>query len=452
MRMFRRLSIRQRITIGSTLIAAVILSVAGFGFRAQVESILAGTTVTLLKHDIAPAVEEIESDPTGQINEPGDGQYMVIMDPGGNIVHNTLPKNLSGNLGRLLTVDDEVETVNGSVETFSALSQIVHGAGGDWKVIAVRDNDPARIALERIGLALLVGGGVLLLGIGATAWLLTGASLRPITRMRKQAEALVAAGSSEALVVGDAVDEVSALGKTFNQLIRQLGTSLDRERRLVSDASHEIRTPLAVLLTQLELAHAHVGDPKALEADLEAAHRSAQRLAELANNLLELYDLEAAHPSTSSTSAELSTELRGVVDRVRLLVASRPITVDFELDPEPPAARYPMSGIAFGRVVENLATNAIHAIDTAGVVTITLSTQPDALILTVRDTGPGMPENFIPAAFDRFSRPDEARQRRSGGTGLGLSIVHAIVSSAGGSVTLENDNGLVATVRLPRSP
>ena len=106
----------------------------------------------------------------------------------------------------------------------------------------------------------------------------------------------------------------------------------------------------------------------------------------------------------------------------------------------------------FGRVVENLATNAIHAINTAGVVTITLSTQPDALILTVRDTGPGMPESFIPAAFDRFSRPDEARQRRSGGTGLGLSIVHAIVSSAGGSVTLENDNGLVATVRLPQSP
>lgn len=452
MKILGRLSIRQRITIGSTLIAALILIGAGFAFRAQVESILAGTTLTLLKHDIAPAVEEIQSDPTGTINEPGRGQYMVIVDPAGTVVQNTLPKNLSGSLDELLAVGDEVELVNGTVETFSALGQTVHGTDGDWKVVAVRDQDPSRIALDRISRALIAGGGLLLLGIGATAWLLTGASLRPITRMRKQAEALIANRSPEALVVGDAVDEVSALGTTFNQLIGQLRKSLDRERRLVSDASHELRSPLAVLLTQLELAHTHSGDSGALESDLETAHRSAQRLAELANNLLELYDFEADHPITASGWAELSAELASTVDRVRLLVASRPISIDFDVDGGISELRYPLSSIAFARLTENLVTNAINAIDGAGSVMIRCQQQEDELLLTVRDTGPGMPESFIPAAFDRFSRPDEARQRRAGGTGLGLAIVHAIVSSAGGTVVLENDNGLVATVRLPQLP
>lgn len=451
MTFFGSLSIRLRITIGSTLIAALIVAAAGFAFRAAVESILASTTLTLLKHDVAPAVEEIQNDPSGPINAPGRGQYIVILDPKGTEVQNTLPRNLAGRLPTLLKVGDEVEIVQGHVESFSVLNKTVHASNGDWTVIAVRDQDPAIIALDRIGTALVVGGALAVAGMGATAWLLTGASLRPITRLRKQAEARVASGSAEPLAIGGAVDEVSALATTLNELIAELRRSVERERRLVSDASHELRTPLSVLLTQLELAHLHSGDAEALEAELNAAQASARELAALANSLLELYELESPRKATSSTFAELGAELAKVIDRVRSMVASRPITVDFEVGNDVDAALALAIGVfPFARVVENLVVNAVNAIDGAGSVVVALTVGDAGLELSVRDNGPGMPESFIPRAFDRFTRPDEARQRASGGSGLGLSIVWAIVSASGGTITLENDGGLVATVRIPR--
>jgi two-component system OmpR family sensor kinase len=84
-------------------------------------------------------------------------------------------------------------------------------------------------------------------------------------------------------------------------------------------------------------------------------------------------------------------------------------------------------------------------------VFVTLTQDGTNLSLTVRDDGPGMPESFIPHAFDRFSRPDDSRTSSTGGSGLGLALVAAIANDAGGVVDLANGKpGLVATVTLPQ--
>ena len=82
-------------------------------------------------------------------------------------------------------------------------------------------------------------------------------------------------------------------------------------------------------------------------------------------------------------------------------------------------------------------------------VRIALRHSDSELLLTVVDSGPGMPESFLPVAFDRFSRPDAARAAHDGGSGLGLAIVRAIVQAARGSVTLSNADGFTVTVSLP---
>jgi two-component system OmpR family sensor kinase len=104
-----------------------------------------------------------------------------------------------------------------------------------------------------------------------------------------------------------------------------------------------------------------------------------------------------------------------------------------------------------GQLLDNLISNAANAMAGHGSVTVTLVRSGDGALLTVVDTGPGLPENFIPFAFDRFSRPDHSRSSSSGGSGLGLAIVHAIVERAGGRVLLRNTGGGVAVeIRLPR--
>jgi two-component system OmpR family sensor kinase len=114
--------------------------------------------------------------------------------------------------------------------------------------------------------------------------------------------------------------------------------------------------------------------------------------------------------------------------------------------------RYRLPRGNFERLIGNLAGNAITAVPEEGWVRIALRHSPVGLVLSVVDSGPGMPEEFIPVAFDRFSRPDESRAANGGGAGLGLSIVHAIVTAAEGTITLTNANGLGVTVEIPAIP
>lgn len=460
MKLFQRLSIRLRITLGSLLIAVLLLGIAVVVFRGSVESILNGTTETLLSHDAANTVGELKSNSTGTVDAPGRGQLVAAINPNGTVVQTTLPQSLNDQLKELLTYDYRETTVTGGDDTYHVLVQSVISPTGVWHVVSARNAESAAILLDRLTQALVAGALVLIFGFTVASWVLTGASLRPVSRMREQAEAIVALNSTEPLPTGVARDELSALGATLNEFISNVRKSVDRERQLVSDASHELRSPLAVLTTQLELAHLNSGDAAALEREISAAQRSVARLSSVATSLLELSQLESRTRDGESSWTELAAELTTSVDDARLLASTAKVTVDFSVSKaSSPAQRYAISTSNFARLVANLANNAIAVVAEGGTVRLTLKQTPLGLNLVVADDGPGMSPDFIPVAFDRFSRPDDARARLNGGAGLGLAIVHAIVSGAHGTVTIANrrasrqatgKHGLIVTVVLPR--
>lgn len=449
MNLVRRLSIRWRITVGGLAVALVLSTFAVLAFRAELQSILDSTTTTLLQHDAAPFVIEIANNPSQSIDRPGRGQLAAVVDPHGDTVQTTLPRSLAAKIDRLERLDHTVHTVDGGDDSYRVLTTEVSSPAGTWHVITARNLDSSMLLLSRITEALVIGAVIFVVGFGIASWLLTGAALRPVTRMRRQAEALVATGSTEPLPTGPAIDELSALATTLNEFLAQVRQSVERERQLVSDASHELRTPLAVLMTQLELASLNTGDAAALEEQVIAARASAQRLSALATGLLELSQLDARVPQGSSTWDELVAELADSVDRARQLAAGRRVTIDYEATPESDPSTYRIGAGNFGRVLGNLMGNAIAALPAGGTVRVALRHSRAGLVLTVADNGPGMPQEFIPVAFDRFTRPDEARAAHRGGSGLGLAIVQAIVHAARGTVTLRNANGLIVTVTLP---
>jgi two-component system OmpR family sensor kinase len=449
LRIFRRLTIRWRIALGTLAIATVLSAAAVFAFRAQVERILSTTTTTLLTHDSAPYVAEILAHPGEKLDPPARGQLVAIVDPNGGVVASTLPKGLRAKTAKIVTMGDDVKSIVVGDDTYRVLNETVVTASGNWHVVAARNQDTSVLSLDQITQALVVGAIVIVIGFGIASWLLTAASLRPVSRMRQQAKALVADGSTEPLPVGPAADELSALATTLNEFIADVRQSLDRERQLVSDASHELRTPLAILMTQLELAHLSSGDAEALEAEIVTAQRSVARLSALATGLLELSQIEARASGNGSTWDELVLQLAASVDRSRLLAVAKNVTIDFDVAREPNDANYLIAGGNFGRLLDNLSSNAIAAVEEGGTVRIALWHSPDELVLNVVDDGPGMPEDFLPVAFDRFSRPDEARTKRTGGSGLGLAIVQAIVTAANGRVTLTNSDGFSVMVTVP---
>lgn len=454
MRWAARLSIRWRITLGSVLVAAVLLAIATAGFRLQIMSVLAHSDEELLYSETDPYLSAAQKHPN-QLDQPAEDQNVAVVDAGGLAHVDTLPDSLSDRMSRLLALRPGSHTVQYSTTPYLVRVQSVQVDGRTWHVIGSVSHRESENVLGRLTNLLLVGASVLLLAFGVTSWVVTSAALRPVDRMRRRAAQLTTSGSYEPLPVGRARDELHELAMTLNAFVETLRATAAREKQMVADASHELRTPLAALQAQLEVAQLTGGDVESLRADLTAAEASVERLARIATGLLELSEAESVHGDEPTTWQELSDEFVAASDRARLLGAAKRVDVVFDVtNPDQPGHddRYGIHGGQFARVIDNLVGNAVHAVRPGGSVQARLQRDGSGLLLIVDDDGPGMPEDFIPVAFDRFTRPDAARGQTAGGAGLGLSIVHAIVKRAGGDVTLRNRSGggLRAAVAIPR--
>ena len=148
---------------------------------------------------------------------------------------------------------------------------------------------------------------------------------------------------------------------------------------------------------------------------------------------------------------ELLDETMGSVDRARMLALAKEVDVTFVADDLDVDSCYSVEPTEFARLLDNLLSNGVNAVDAHGSVELALRDAGGVLEIAVNDDGHGVPEDFLPKAFDRFSRPDEARTASQGGSGLGLALVRAIAESAGGTAQLRNGStGATAVVRIPK--
>ncbi len=454
--MLGRLTIRARITIGSVLVAAMIFAIAMMAAHAQVVSILSAADATLARADLDSYAIEVVANPSGLVDDSGKGLLVSVRDPGGVVKLDTLPHD----------IHRVVEHRAGRNETFSSgedgtsfvvVGRLVKTTTGEWSLWAARSTASSQLAMQSLDGAFVIGGIVLLAAFGFASWLLAAAALGPVRRMRQKAESL-GVDSTAVLPVARAQDELSELATTLNAFLARVRASSAREKQVVSDAAHELRTPLSALKTQLELAHDDFDDAKALAAQIVAAEKSVARLSSLASNLLELSRLTGQPvPTRPSSADELVSELMGSIDRARMIGLANSAEVGFSVSLVSSVssvnarARFAISAENFGRLADNLLANSLAAIPEGGSVDAELTEEPQAIVLRITDTGPGMAEDFLPHAFDRFSRPDDSRTASTGGSGLGLALVHAIATAANGTVQLQNTaSGLLATVSIPK--
>lgn len=431
--------------------AIVVTAIALFAIQAHVESILRDADVSLATADLASFERDIVANPGERLDSPAAGLLIYVRAPSGATALNTMPEGLQRSLEHLAAADETV-TLAEDGAPYTVVGRVVVTPSGRWSLWAARSSASSALTLRVLDRDLMIGGAALVVVFGLASWLLASSALRPVVRMRRQADSLSGEGNQETLLVGPANDELAALATTLNAFLERVRLSTEREKRMVSDAAHELRTPLAALRTRLELAHDEFGDAQALAREIVAAEESVARLSALATGLLELSQLEGTRLSPSmSTADELVDEAMGSIDRARMLALGRPAEIGFEVDPLDPSARYALGADAFGRLLDNLLSNAIAAVAANGHVELRLADEGEVLRIEVVDDGPGMPSSFLPVAFQRFSRADESRNANSGGSGLGLSIVQGIARVAGGTVELRNGGpGLVVTVRLPK--
>ncbi len=221
---------------------------------------------------------------------------------------------------------------------------------------------------------------------------------------------------------------------------------LSRVRRLenlrkdfVANVSHELRTPLTALRAALEtLLEGALDDREHAREFLQTAQNQVDRLQRLIDDLLVLSRLEKQKPL-----AGVRTPLRAAAEKVLRSLEPMAVKSRVALKTDWPAgdADVPLSEDELAQVLMNLLDNAIKYNRPDGQVVLSARREGGGLVLSVKDTGMGIPARDLPRIFERFYRVDKGRSRDLGGTGLGLSIVKNIVESRGGTVRAESAPG-----------
>lgn len=301
-------------------------------------------------------------------------------------------------------------------------------------------------AVRRLLAELLVVGPAALLIASLLGYWLGSAALRPVESMRAEAAAISAAALGRRLTLPRARDEIRRLGETLNATLDRLEGALERERAFVADAGHEIRSPVSRLNAELELAQR----PRRSRAELADAIRSAadeaRLLARLSEDLLLLARSDEGRLPLHRAPVDVAAALEAVCARFRDEAARDGRRIDVAA---PEGLAVDADRDQLQQALRNGVANALrHGSGTVSVVAIE---GPDRVELHVLDEGPGVPPEFLPRAFARFSQADRAHA--SDGTGLGLAIIDAIAAAHGGSARLANrpGGGADLLITLPRT-
>jgi two-component system, OmpR family, sensor kinase len=303
-------------------------------------------------------------------------------------------------------------------------------------------------AVRRVRQGALIAGIALVVGSSLGAWLLAGAALRPVERLRAAVAAVPPDQPGRTLGVPRTRDELAALARTMNDLLGRISQALERERRLIADASHELRTPLTVLRAELELADRPTRTREQLADSVHHATLEATRIARLAEDLLLLARTDQGAPVVRAVEQPLEPVLRQAVDSAGVRARDHDVRVGLEVEPELVA---PIDPDRLRQAVDNLIDNALRVAPAGSEIRLGARRLDGTLEVAVTDSGPGFPGDFLPHAFERFHRADTARTRERGGAGLGLAIVEAIAQGHGGHAEAANrpDGGAAVRLLLP---
>ena len=242
-------------------------------------------------------------------------------------------------------------------------------------------------------------------------------------------------------------DELTILGNEFNYLTERLQNSEQKRSRFVSDASHELKTPLASIKLLSDSILQYDMDLETVREFVGDIGDEAERLNRMTAKLLSLTKAEGL-PNEESEIIYMAPTIRRVVRMLRANALQSKITLSTDLKEDCPVL---ILEDDLYQIVFNLIENGIKYNQPGGTLTVKLYREEENAILSVSDTGLGIPEDAIGHIFERFYRVDKARSRSTGGSGLGLAIVSSIVRKNRGDIQVSSQvgKGTTFTVTFP---
>jgi signal transduction histidine kinase len=246
----------------------------------------------------------------------------------------------------------------------------------------------------------------------------------------------IADGDYAARVPREGPEELASLADSFNQMAASLEEQERMRRDFIANAAHELRTPLTNLQGYLEALRD--GVITADRATYESLHEEADRLVRLSRSLDALAEGDAGSSPPTLVELDLAMAVRSALELATPAIERAGLRLVTDIPPTLPA-RADMDGLS--QVLANLLSNAVRYTPRGGTITVRAERRPGDLLVSIANTGDGIPPEDLDRVFERFYRVEKSRDRARGGAGIGLAIVKQLVESAGGRVGAESRDG-----------
>ncbi|HYO99081.1 MAG TPA: heavy metal sensor histidine kinase [Pyrinomonadaceae bacterium] len=465
-------SVRARLTLWYVSALALILVVFGVAvyvmlsraLHRRVDEALRATleiSITSLTHDTqeGQSSQSAAQSTTAELSHPQ--QAMMIFDGAGQLLaEHPYEDDLHIRLPDLGAIpDDEVYLYTVTEETDAddhhrlAVRRVrIPPADTPYIILASQPLEAVEDELESLREILYFATPAALLLAGLGGWFLARQGFAPVAAMAKSARRIGAGNLERQLPVANPRDELGQLATTFNELLARLNAAFVQQRQFMADASHELRTPLSVMSTAagVTLKKEHREEEEYREA-LQMMAEQTRRLSRIVQDMFLLARADAGQYPLQKKALYLNDLLEDIARAGSLLAADKDVTVNVELTDLTEAAFHGDEDL-LRQMMLNLLDNAIKFTPSGGLVRLGLTRRADEYLLSVSDTGAGIPAEAQAHIFERFYRADKARSRgEDGGAGLGLAIARWIARAHDGDLELaaSTHNGTTFIARLP---
>ncbi len=269
---------------------------------------------------------------------------------------------------------------------------------------------------------------------GVVTYYIVGHALKPLKKFSDKIEEVQAQNLSDSRIEENEVKELNQLSVSYNKMLERLSEAFEMQRQFTANAAHELRTPLALMQVQLDLYNSteHPGNDECTGHTIAMITEQNERLSKMIKTLLDMSELRI---TVRDEKIMVDALVEEVLEDLEPLAAEKNVELIGKCKPVTMTG----SDILIYRLVYNLVENAIKYNHPEGKVTVTACQKEKRVILSVADTGSGIPGELRERVFEPFFRVDKSRSRELGGVGLGLALVHEIVKAHDGSISIKDN-------------
>lgn len=402
--------------------------------------------------------------------DQGEWDFELITEIGIDAIRKGIALDVYDHTGQVVWSVFEDEAVL-SDETLLEIAHNMQDIDGDWNQtleeyqipIYSEDNNPigyAKVAhyastyymdndmelFDTVNRMIVVIGFVSLGGIVLASGLLSKSISQPMRKVSKMAKKIETGEYKRELSYDSKIIEVDELISSINHLSKALNEQETLRKQLTTDIAHELRTPLTTVKGHLDVIVAGIWEPTPQR--LMSINEEVMRLSKLVDELRNLAKYDSEKSNLEYERIELDSFLKSIVYNYQVQALKKGITIMTNLQP----MMLEIDRKKFSQVIVNLLSNAIKYTNNGGEVMIESRVDESYNVISIQDSGIGIPESDIPNIFERFYRVDKSRSKETGGIGVGLTIAKSIVESHGGVIEVQSKlhQGTRFVIKLPK--